>query len=98
MSKGTNWNMFGSKVPKEEIVYFCQITIVYTVIITSIINLSFKTGQPELWITLLSSGIGYLMPNPRLGENGKFLPHPAEQRIPSPVPEELTEFLQNQSG
>ena len=86
--------MFGSKIPKEEIVYFCQIIIVYTVIITAIVNLSLGEEQRDLWITLLSSAIGYLLPNPRLVQNERILLDPTKQREHAPVPDELHEFVQ----
>jgi hypothetical protein len=43
----------GSKLPKLEIVYFCQMIVVYVIIVTSIVNLSLQNGKNELWITLL---------------------------------------------
>jgi len=48
-------------------VFFSQIVIVYVVIFAAIINLTlFPEGRQELWITLLSSGIGYLLPSPTI--------------------------------
>ena len=60
------WHLLGTRVPKTEIVYFCQMIIVYIIIIASIVNLSIQNGSSELWISLLSSCIGYALPNPRL--------------------------------
>ena len=40
--------------------------IVYVIIITSITNLSLQNRSTELWISLLSSCIGYTLPNPKL--------------------------------
>jgi hypothetical protein len=65
-SNGEKWHLLGTRVPQAEIVYFCQMIIVYVIIITSIINLSLHNGSSELWITLLSSCIGYALPNPKL--------------------------------
>ena len=47
------WEVMGSKLPKLEIVYFCQMIVVYVIIVTSIVNLSLQNGKNELWITLL---------------------------------------------
>ena len=58
------WNLFGQSVPRSEIVFFTQIIIVYIVIITCIFNLSFHNGETELWVALLSSSLGYLLPAP----------------------------------
>ena len=60
------WHLLGTHVPKTEVVYFCQMLIVYIIIITSVVNLSIRNGSSELWISLLSSCIGYALPNPKL--------------------------------
>ena len=65
-SNGERWHLLGTRVPQTEIVYFCQIIIVSAIIITSIINLSLQNGSSELWISLLSSCIGYVLPSPKL--------------------------------
>ena len=65
-SNGERWHLLGTRVPQAEIVYFCQILVVYIVIITSIVNLSLENGSNELWISLLSSCIGYALPSPKL--------------------------------
>ena len=65
-SNGKRWHLLGTRVPQAEIVYFCQMIIVYVIIITSIINLSLQNGSSELWISLRSSCIGYALPSPKL--------------------------------
>jgi hypothetical protein len=60
------WDVMGSKLPKSEIVYFCQMIVVYVIIVRSIVNLSLQNGRNELWITLLNSAIGYVLPRPTL--------------------------------
>ena len=60
------WHLLGNRVPQAKIVYFCQMIIVYVIIITSIINLSLQDRSSELWISLLSSCIGYALPSPKL--------------------------------
>ncbi len=60
------WKLLGNKIPKSEIVYFSQMIIVYVIIIASVLNLSLKNGSSELWISLLSSCVGYALPNPKL--------------------------------
>ena len=64
-SNEERWHLLGTRVPKAEIVYFSQMLIVYVIIITSIINFSLQNGSTELWISLLSSCIGYALPNPK---------------------------------
>jgi hypothetical protein len=61
-----NWHIMGYKIPKNEVVFFCQMTILYMVIITCIVNLSLSHPLKELWIGLLSSSIAYALPNPSI--------------------------------
>lgn len=60
------WNIFGYSVPKPEVVYFCQIFALYLVILVCLVNLCINDSQTELWSSLLSASIGYLLPNPSL--------------------------------
>ena len=52
------WHLFGAECPKEEIVFFCQVIILYTVIVVSIYNLTVGHGDSTLWTALLSSSLG----------------------------------------
>ena len=38
-------DVMGNKLPKSKIVYFCQMIVVYVIIVTSIINLSLQNGK-----------------------------------------------------
>ena len=60
------WHIFGRECPKEEIVFLCQVIILYTVIVVSIYNLTVGHVDSTLWTALLSSSLGYLLPNPSL--------------------------------
>lgn len=62
----TSWIAFGRKIPRSEIVFLCQILVLYTVIIVSIYNLTIGTENSNLWTALLSSCLGYLLPNPTI--------------------------------
>ncbi len=61
-----SWPMFGARVPRSEIVFFCQVIIIYTVIVTSIYNLTTGHKDGHLWTALLSSSVGILVPNPSI--------------------------------
>ena len=62
-----HWNILGKQVYKSEFAFLAQTIIVYIVVITSLINLSFGSPRDDhVWVALLSSGIGYLLPNPSL--------------------------------
>ena len=65
-ARTSNWNVLGKQFPKNEVVFFCQVFILYVVIITSIVNLSLQRDNGQLWIALLSSCLGYLLPNPSI--------------------------------
>ena len=58
--------MFGRKLPRSEIVFFCQTFLIYVVVVTSLVNLTLKNGPINLWIALLGSCLGYLLPHPSI--------------------------------
>lgn len=60
------WPVLGRRIPKTEVVFFSQVLIVYTVIVVSIYNLTKGGGNSNLWTSLLSSCLGYLLPNPSI--------------------------------
>ena len=52
---------------KAEVVLFAvQVTVIFIVICTSLINLTFENGNKNLWTLILSSSLGYILPNPRI--------------------------------
>ena len=72
-SENRTWLLFGQKCPRQEVVFFAQTVIIYVVIIASIVNLSLGIGESNLWVALLSSCLGYLLPNPTLDKNEPVL-------------------------
>lgn len=60
------WTCCNENVPSNEMVFFAQVIMVYIVIITCIVNLSLQNEPRELWIALLSSSLGYILPSPQL--------------------------------
>ena len=67
---GESWTFLGQKIAKSETVFFSQIIIIYIVVITCIVNLSLEKGNSNLWTALLSSSLGYLLPNPKIKKHG----------------------------
>lgn len=65
-SKVSLWHVFGSTVPRSEIVFSCQMIIILIVVLAAIYNLSISGERVELWTALLSSCLGYVLPNPQL--------------------------------
>ena len=68
-SSSTPWHIFGTVCPKEEIVFLCQVLVLFTVILISIYILTTGHENSNLWTALLSSSLGYLLPNPTLRRN-----------------------------
>ena len=54
------------KIPRSEIVFLCQVLILYTVFVVSIYNLTAESENSTLWTALLSSCLGYLLSNPTI--------------------------------
>ena len=69
ISSASQWHVLGRRVPRSEIVFACQMILVYIVVCSSIINLSMELGDSNLWTALLSSCLGYILPNPKLPSN-----------------------------
>ena len=65
--KSVLWHFFGRRVPKTEIVFVCQMLLVFVVVCVSLYNLTLENKPDKLWVVLLSSSIGYALPNPTLG-------------------------------
>ena len=66
------WRWCGEKYPKQEIIFCAQTILVYTVCISAIANLSYGTSNPSLLRCLLSSCIGYMLPNPSVKRNKTY--------------------------
>ena len=67
------WTIAGKNIPSSEIVFFSQIILVYIVIITCIANLSLHNGPHDLWIALMSSSLGYILPSPAISKRRKAI-------------------------
>ena len=63
---GRAWCCSGSRVPKAKIVYLCQVLLILSIVLASIYNLTNQQGDQQLWVALLSSCMGYLLPNPTI--------------------------------
>ena len=63
-SEKEEWKMFGYSIPKAEMVYFSQVIALYIVILVCLVNLCIGSVRDDIWVSLLSASIGYLLPNP----------------------------------
>ena len=50
----------------NEIMYLSQIVMIFIVMITSLYNLTNSVGDSSLWTALLTSCLGYILPNPKI--------------------------------
>ena len=55
-----------SKTAKNPFTFFTQIIVVYMISITSLVQISLRSPDTELWLILLSSSIGYILQSPVL--------------------------------
>ena len=55
--------------PKNKVTFLSQIVVVFIIITVSLFNLCFQRPDRELWLLLLSSSLGYILPNPSLKFN-----------------------------
>ena len=60
------WNVFGKKLSRNLIVYCTQIIMIYIIISVSLYQLTNTSSNTELWISLLSANIGYILPSPKI--------------------------------
>lgn len=51
---------------RSKVTFIIQIIIITVVILTALLNISLNLGNKELWVMLLSSCLGYILPNPKL--------------------------------
>jgi len=59
------WSICSQNFPKDELIYFTQVFLIYIIVITCLINLSIGLEQNSmLWASLLSGALGYLLPSP----------------------------------
>ena len=62
------------KIVKNRFTFLAQMIVVYIIIITSLIQISLRSPDKELWLILLSSSIGYILPSPGLKFRKQSLP------------------------
>lgn len=67
-SRTSLWEFFGQVLPRSEIVFLSQMIVIYAVIAVSLVNLTRGSDGDggKLWIALLSSCLGYILPNPKI--------------------------------
>ena len=67
-STQSQWVFCDNILPKSQITYICQISVILIVISAAIINISLEKNV-ILWSTLLGSSLGFVLPCPKLKVN-----------------------------
>lgn len=60
------WVIGSSHVPREEIVFLCQIIIISIVVIVSLVNLCLSNGPESYWSAMVGTGLAALLPSPKI--------------------------------
>ena len=58
--------LYQERIAQNKITFAFQIIAVYGIILAAVINLTVQHPDKELWLVLLSSSIGFILPNPGL--------------------------------
>ena len=65
-----SWNFCNSvSLPSAEVVFFTQVCFIFILLSLSISKLSFynlSCDETAIWLSILSSTVGYMLPNPKL--------------------------------
>ena len=66
-------NVFNPIRKPDIIIFIAQVVLLFIVVITSLVNLTVGNENTNLWTMVLTSCLGYMMPNPRFksGERSK---------------------------
>ena len=81
--QSARWSFIcGNSLPRAEVIYYCQVLLIYIVVVACLINLSIGGNNSSLWSSLLSGSVGYLLPSPKikLKKDEPLLPNPSEQQ------------------
>ena len=65
-NRTVTWKIFGSNIPRSQVVYICQMLVITTVIISCIVNLSLKNGNAEMWVSFFGYAFGAMLPPPKI--------------------------------
>ena len=64
--KTDKWRLCCSSVYKAEVVFMTQIIFLFTILVFSIVQITLKATNLEIYFSLISSIIGILIPQPKM--------------------------------
>lgn len=62
----SRWNLCCSSVYKAEVIYITQIIFLFTILLFSIIQITIKAPNIEIYFSLISTIIGLIIPSPKM--------------------------------
>jgi hypothetical protein len=68
-TKHEKWGLCCSSVYKSEVVFMIQIMFLFTILIFSIVQITMRAENLEIYFSLISSIIGILVPSPKMSKN-----------------------------
>jgi hypothetical protein len=68
-TKHEKWGLCCSSVYKSEVVFMIQIMFLFTILIFSIVQITMRAENLEIYFSLISSIIGILVPSPKMNKN-----------------------------
>jgi hypothetical protein len=68
-TKQEKWGLCCSSVYKSEVVFMIQIMFLFTILIFSIVQITMRAENLEIYFSLISSIIGILVPSPKMNRN-----------------------------
>ena len=71
-SKKENRKTDDIQTRRRTVIYYAQIGAIYTIVIVSLVSLSLRGDVSAIWSALLSVGIAYLIPSPKLKKTTKM--------------------------
>ena len=64
--ESSQWRCFSESILSSHVVYLSQVVLVYMLVITALVNLTLGNGDSKYWLSVVSAGVAYLLPNPKL--------------------------------
>ena len=73
----------------DVIIFSAQVLLLFIVVLGSLINLTFFTQNKDMWQMLLTSSLGYMLPNPQFKIGKTTLELPPEMGKIDGIPHEV---------
>ncbi len=67
-SERKSWKFCETSIPRSEVVFLCQVSIIFVLIVFCCVKLclSVTCEETTVFVAILSSAVGYILPNPKL--------------------------------